>query len=69
VKLDLKPAIKHKLDQIAHECSLPPERLVVMFVEDGILGYFNTTPDEFRSTLNPDEESEVDPQLCERPSA
>ena len=48
---------KHYLEltEAAHHCSLPPEKLAALFVEDG-LKLYRREPNEFRSTIEGDDE-------------
>jgi hypothetical protein len=47
---------KSELDEAAHYCSLTPEKLASLFVEDG-LRLYRDSRDEFRNTL-PDGEDQ-----------
>jgi hypothetical protein len=49
--LDLTPQLKANLEQAAHHCSIPPENLARLFVEDGLRLYLDSR-DEFRDTLD-----------------
>lgn len=49
--LDLTSNLKSKLDEAAHYCSIPPEKLAALFVEDG-LRLYRDNRDELRDTLN-----------------
>jgi len=42
---------ERELTEAAHCCSLPPERLAQLFVEDG-LALYRRSPDEFKGTLD-----------------
>ena len=48
--LDLTTNLKSELDEAAHYCSIPPEKLASLFVEDG-LKLYRDGRDEFRDTL------------------
>lgn len=49
IKLEEKQ--QRELTEAAHHCSLPPEKLAALFVEDG-LKLYRRHPDEFRSTID-----------------
>lgn len=49
--LTLPENLKSQLNEAARYCSLPPEKLASLFVEDGIKLYRDDR-DEFRDTLN-----------------
>jgi hypothetical protein len=40
-----------ELHEAAHYCSIPPDRLITLFVEDG-LKLYRESCDEFRGTLD-----------------
>jgi hypothetical protein len=42
---------RRELTEAAHHCSLPPEKLAQLFVEDG-LALYRRSPDEFKGTLD-----------------
>ena len=48
--LHLTDNLKSELDEAAHYCSIPPEKLASLFVEDGLKLYADSR-DEFRDTL------------------
>jgi hypothetical protein len=54
--LNLTSNQKSELDEAAHYCSLTPEKLASLFVEDG-LRLYRDSRDEFRNTL-PDGEDQ-----------
>jgi hypothetical protein len=49
--LDLTKNLKSELDEAAHYCSLSPEKLASLFVEDG-LRLYRDSRDEFRDTVD-----------------
>lgn len=51
MQLNLTETQNKELTQAAHFCSLPPEKLAQLFVEDG-LKLYHSSEHEFRGTLN-----------------
>lgn len=49
--IELNELTKNNLIEASHYCSLPPERLAQLFVEDG-LALYRRSPDEFRGSLD-----------------
>ena len=49
--IEINETTKNHLIEAAHHCSLPPEKLAQLFVEDG-LALYRRSPDEFRGTLD-----------------
>ena len=52
--LDLTPQLKANLEQAAHHCSIPPENLARLFVEDSLRSYRDSHDelDELRDSIN-----------------
>jgi len=51
MQIALNNTHSQELIEAAHRCSLPPEKLAAMFVEDG-LALYRREPNEFRITLD-----------------
>ena len=51
MQINLSETHNQELTQAAHFCSLPPEKLAQLFVEDG-LALYRSGEHEFRGTLN-----------------
>jgi hypothetical protein len=49
--LDLTPQLKTELEQTAHHCSIPPEKLAALFVEDSLRSYRDSR-DELRDSID-----------------
>ena len=49
--IEINETTKNHLIEASHYCSLPPEKLAQLFVEDG-LKLYRRSPDEFRGTLD-----------------
>jgi hypothetical protein len=49
--IHLTETAKSELEQIAHHCSIPPEKLASLFVEDGLRSYRDSR-DELRDSLD-----------------
>jgi hypothetical protein len=49
--LDLTTQIRSDLDEAAHYCSVPPEKLASLFVEDG-LRLYRDSRDELRDSID-----------------
>lgn len=49
--LNLPTNLKSQLDEAAHYCSVPSEKLAELFVEDG-LRLYRDSRDEFRDTID-----------------
>jgi hypothetical protein len=49
--LALTPQMKSELEETAHHCSLPPEKLATLFVEDGLRSYRDSR-DELRDSID-----------------
>lgn len=49
--IEINETTKNHLIEAAHYCSLPPEKLAQLFVEDG-LELYRRSPNEFRGTLD-----------------
>lgn len=49
--IEMNETAKNQLIEAAHYCSLPPEKLAQLFVEDG-LALYRSSPNEFRGTLD-----------------
>jgi len=49
--IDINENTKSQLIEASHYCSLPPEKLAQLFVEDG-LSLYRRDPDEFRGSLD-----------------
>ena len=53
MQITLNEKSERELTEAAHYCSLPPEKLAQLFVEDG-LELYRSSPSEFGKTLNGD---------------
>jgi hypothetical protein len=51
MQLELNETTKNQLTEASHYCSLPPEKLAALFVEDG-LALYAREPNEFRGTFD-----------------
>ena len=51
MQLELNENTKNQLIEASHYCSLPPEKLAALFVEDGLASYVRE-PNEFRGTFD-----------------
>lgn len=49
--IEINETTKNHLIEASHYCSLPPEKLAALFVEDG-LKLYRREPNEFRSTVD-----------------
>jgi hypothetical protein len=49
--LDLTNNLKSELDEAAHYCSIPPQKLASLFVEDGLRSYRDSR-DELRDSID-----------------
>lgn len=49
--IDINETTKNQLIEASHYCSLPPEKLAQLFVEDG-LALYHRSPDEFKGTVD-----------------
>jgi hypothetical protein len=51
MQIEINETAKNQLIEASHYCSLPPEKLAALFVEDG-LALYRREPNEFRGTLD-----------------
>jgi hypothetical protein len=49
--IDLTTNLKAELDEAAHYCSIPPEKLASLFVEDG-LRLYRDSRDDLRDSID-----------------
>lgn len=49
--IEVNENTKSQLIEASHYCSLPPEKLAALFVEDG-LALYARDPDEFKGTFD-----------------
>jgi hypothetical protein len=49
--IHLTETTKSELEQTAHHCSIPPEKLASLFVEDGLRSYRDSR-DELRDSID-----------------
>ena len=49
--LNLTETLKSELEQTAHHCSIPAEKLASLFVEDGLRSYRDSR-DELRDSID-----------------
>jgi len=49
--LDLTPQLQSELEQTAHHCSIPAEKLASLFVEDSLRSYRDSR-DELRDSID-----------------
>jgi hypothetical protein len=50
MQITLNDLTHRELTEVAHYCSLPPDKLAQLFVEDG-LRLYRREPNEFKSTV------------------